>query len=133
MKGNRRRDRLIVIKALLLGQLAGALVIACLALVWGIVPAYSAMLGGFICLIPNAYFAYRTFKFQGARAAKHIIRSFYMGEAVKLGLTAGLFTLVFVGVKPLAPLGLFVGFVGVQMIGWLVPLLVDGKRTKKQG
>jgi len=123
-------DRLFVVKALLLGQLGGVLLVAGIASVFGLVSGYSALLGGLICLIPNVYFAFRAFKYRGARAARHIVRSFYLGEAVKLGLTAGLFTLVFVGVKPLAPLALFIGYLSVQLVGWLVPLCVDRAKVR---
>lgn len=120
------KDRLLVIRRLLAAQLFVCLLVALIALLFGWVASYSALLGGLICLVPNSYFAYRTFRFRGARAAKHIIRSFYQGEAVKLGLTAVMFACVFAGIKPLAPLALFVGYLAVQVAGWVAPLFGDG-------
>jgi len=123
------RDRLAVVRALLIYQLAGCVILSAAALAFGLSAAYSVLLGGLICLLPNGYFAYRTFRFQGARAAREIVRSFYAGEAGKLVLTALLFAAVFIGVKPLHALALFTGFCLVQMIGWIVPLLYNRKET----
>lgn len=121
------RDRLAVVRALLIYQFAGCVVFSAMALVYGITPAYSALLGGLICLLPNCYFAFRAFRFQGARAAKQIVRSFYAGEAGKLALTTLLFAGVFIAVKPLNALALFVGYVGVQLLNWIVPVVYKHK------
>lgn len=115
----------MVVRALLIYQFAGCVFLSAVALAFGLTPAYSVLLGGLICVVPNVYFAYRTFKFRGARAAREIVRSFYAGEAGKLALTAVLFAAVFIGVKSLNPLALFAGFCLVQMIGWLVPLFYN--------
>jgi len=113
----------LVVRRLLLYQAAGCLVVTLIGLFWGLVTAYSALLGGLVCLLPNCYFAYRAFKFQGARAARHIIRSFYAGEAGKLMLTAVLFGLVFSQVSSINALAVFLGFGAVQFIQWLVPIV----------
>ncbi len=118
-----RTDRLKIVRLLLLCQLAGTVVLSVIALSFGLTAAYSVLLGGLICLLPNCYFAYRAFKFQGARAARDIVRSFYVGEAGKLLLTAILFAVVFSSVKPINALAIFLGFGAVQMIQWLVPFM----------
>ena len=115
--------RLAIVRSLLLYQLAGCVVITVTALFFGVIAAYSVLLGGLICLVPNCYFAYRAFKFRGARAARDIVRSFYVGEAGKLMLTAILFAIVFSSVKPLNALALFLGFGAIQLVNWLVPIL----------
>jgi len=120
---HRGRDRLAVVRALLIYQLAGCVLLSAAALVFGLTPAYSVLLGGLICLVPNTWFAYRTFRFQGARAAREIVRSFYAGEAGKLALTALMFAGVFIGIKPLNALALFAGFCLIQLVGWIVPLV----------
>lgn len=117
-------------RALLIYQLIGCVLLSATALVFGLIPAYSVLLGGLICLVPNAWFAYRTFQFQGARAAQEIVRSFYAGEAGKLALTAIMFAGVFIGVKPLNALALFTGFCLIQLVGWLVPLLYSRTGTR---
>lgn len=88
------------------------------------VAAYSALLGGVVCFLPNLYFAWESFRHQGAQAAKQIVRSFYKAEAVKFGLTAVLFALVFILVRPLNPISFFLTYAVVQVVHWLAPLVI---------
>ena len=117
-------ERLRVIKLLLAWQFAGALTAGLLGGLWGTSAAIGALAGGFIVWLPNCYFAYRAFRYRGARAARLIVRSFYAGVTGKIFLTASLFGLVFVNLKPLNALAVFAGFIAVQMFNWVVPLVV---------
>ncbi|WP_296251397.1 F0F1 ATP synthase subunit I [Pseudomonas sp. UBA4194] len=96
----------------------------------GAVSGYSALCGGLIAWLPNVYFAWKAFRFTGARAAQAIVRSFYAGEAGKLILTAVLFALTFAGVKPLAPLAVFGVFVLTQLVSWFAPLLMKTRLSR---
>ena len=107
-----------------LTQFVAALCIATVASFFSTVHGYSSLLGGLICAIPNAWFAFRSFEYQGARAAQQIVKNFYRAEAIKLGLTAVLFGLTFKLVDPLEPLTLFVTFFLVQVVHWFTPLLI---------
>ena len=119
----RSNDRLRVIKHILVGQFLAMLVVGVIGfLVAGKVVGLSALLGGFIAWLPNMYFAMRAFRYRGARAAQKIVRSFYAGAFGKMILTMALFAIVFIKVKPLSALALFVGFIVVQTINWIVPL-----------
>ncbi len=91
------------------------------------VASYSALLGGLIFLLPNAYFAFKAFRYAGARAARQIISSFYQGEAGKLILCAVLFTTVFIWIQPLDVAALFLTFAIMLVINWLTPLLASGR------
>ncbi|MFQ6575331.1 F0F1 ATP synthase subunit I [Pseudomonas sp. UM16] len=91
----------------------------------GAVSGYSALCGGLIAGLPNVYFAWKAFRYTGARAAQAIVKSFYAGEAGKLILTAVLFALTFAGVKPLAPLAVFGVFLLTQLVSWFAPLLMN--------
>jgi len=112
-------QRLRVIKQLLIWQLVGAFVAGFVGFLWGSDAALGAFLGGIIVWFPNCYFAF-------------IVRSFYAGAAGKMLLTAGLFTLVFVNVKPLNAPAVFIGFAGVQIINWVVPLIFVKREANKQ-
>lgn len=112
---------------LVLTQFILTVVMSLLFLAKDVTGAYSAMLGGLIFTIPNAYFAHKAFLYSGARAAQQIVKSFYMGESVKLILTAVLFTMAFVMVKPLDVLALFLTFFVLLMSNWLVPLVFSQK------
>lgn len=116
-------QRLRIIKQLLIWQLLGAFLVGLFALLWGSVAGLGAFLGGLIAWLPNCYFAFRAFKYRGARAARMIVRSFYAGAAGKMLLTAGLFTLVFVNLRPLNAPAVFIGFATVQAFNWVVPLV----------
>lgn len=117
-------NRLHVIKRLLVGQLIAMVVVAAVFLtLQGLVAGYSAFLGGFICWLPNTYFAFRAFRFRGARAAQKIVRSFYAGAVGKMMLTMAMFAIVFIKVKPLSAVALFTGFALVQTMYWIVPIL----------
>ncbi|WP_087109725.1 F0F1 ATP synthase subunit I [Parendozoicomonas haliclonae] len=86
--------------------------------------ATSALLGGLICLVPNAYLVFRAFSHSGARAAQKIVQEFYRGEAGKFVLTCCGFALVFALVRPLDAVALFGAFVLVQAVNWFTPLLL---------
>ncbi|AHA25221.1 ATP synthase I chain family protein [Pseudomonas aeruginosa] len=83
-----------------------------------------------IAWLPNCYFAYKAFRFSGARAAREIVRSFYAGEAGKLILTAVLFALTFAGVKPLMAPALFGVYLLTLMVSWCAPLLMGKTFTR---
>lgn len=117
-------QRLRVIKQLLIWQLIGAVLAALIGLYWGRAAATGAFAGGIVVWLPNCYFAFRAFRYRGARAARLIVRSFYAGAAGKMLLTAGLFTLVFINLEPLNAPAVFLGYVFVQAVNWVVPLLV---------
>lgn len=90
------------------------------------VAGYSGLLGGLIALVPNAYFAYRVFRYSGARSARAIVREMYSGEAGKLILTAVLFVTVLMAVKPLEVAALFGGYLAVLAVGASALVIVRG-------
>jgi ATP synthase protein I len=106
----------------LLQMLVGLLVV-CLWWLKEPFSAYSAGLGLLIAVIPQLFFAKKVFAKQGARAAKQIIRAFYLGEAIKWSLTFALFAIVFVNIKPDAS-ALISTFAITQIVVPLFALLV---------
>ena len=98
-----------------------------LAIHWGAVPAALlplVLLGGAVAWLPNVFFAWQTFRHRGASQARNIVKSFYRAEAGKFGLTAALFTLVFVAVPPSNPAFFFGAYVVTQLAHWLGPWLL---------
>jgi len=113
-------------------QLTITLIIATIcAIVFNINAAISALLGGIVCIIPNAYFACKIFKYQGARAAKQIVNSFYKGEALKIILSILLFTAVFVLCR-ITPLAFFVSYILVLMTHWFAPWIIVNKLNRPE-
>ncbi len=90
----------------------------------GLTAGYSALLGGLTALLPNAFFAYKAFRFFGARSAKDIVLSIWSGAMGKWILTAVLFALLFVGIRQLDITALFVGYLLAVAIGATAPLLI---------
>lgn len=87
--------------------------------------AYSVLLGGLISALPNSYFATQAFRYQGARAADKVVKSFLRGELGKLGITLVLFALCFSLITNLNELALILGFIATQFIGVMVSGLIN--------
>lgn len=99
------------------------LIIAMLWLIGGVTEAWSALLGGTACVLPSLYFARRFFASADSMAARRILTAFYLGELVKLALSAGLVAVIILFV-PVSIAPFMVGFVGAQFGFWLGPAIV---------
>jgi ATP synthase protein I len=122
---------MIQVLPVLLWQVLVTLGLALVFLFVGTVEAYSAILGGLICVIPNAYLAGRLLLKSGAGDSRVFLRAAFTGEAIKLVLTGALFVLVFKYVKPLNVLVLFIGFITAITIQWLGLIFIGRDRTEK--
>jgi len=80
--------------------------------------SWSLFYGGFIGILPNAYFAFQAFKIAGARQAQQVVVNMYKGEAVKLIMTVLLFVLAF-KVLTVLPGWLFLGYTLALMMNWI--------------
>ena len=94
------------------------------------VASYSALMGGTICFVPNAYFVYKAFQYTGPQAMHHMMRAFYVGGSWKLILTATLFGVVFTKIDPLNIYTLFGAFALTQIVGIFVTAKVTTKKPK---
>ncbi len=88
--------------------------------------AKSAALAGLVYLVPNAYRTIRLFRYQGARAARLILKGFYQGEMVKFSLSVILFSSVF-KYCTVNPMLFFGTYIGMQMLIWFAPILIKTK------
>ena len=86
--------------------------------------ALSALLGGFICIIPNFYLAC---KLAGKRTAdaNQLQNTMYTAEVGKILITAALFAGVFVTQDWVHPVALLAGFVIAQLTHWLTPVVMS--------
>ncbi|ETO92098.1 F0F1 ATP synthase subunit I [Legionella oakridgensis] len=113
-------------------QLGVTVLIAVLAaLVSGRMAALSAMMGGMSSALPNAYFARKLFRYQGARAARQIVNNLYKGEVLKIILSIILFALVFAFFK-VVPFAFFAAYIMAQMIFWFAPLIFVNKQNRPE-
>lgn len=83
----------------------------------------SAVLGGLAYFLPNAYRSYSVFRYQGARAARLILKGFYKGEMVKFLMSVLIFAGVF-AISTVNPMIFFGTYIGMQMLVWFAPLLI---------
>jgi ATP synthase protein I len=117
---------------LLACQIAITLLLAIIfTLLLGLMAGESAVLGGLVSIVPNAYFARKIFRHQGARAARQIANSFYKGEASKIALSIIMFALVFKYFK-IIPLVFFVVYIVAQMVMWFAPLIFVNKPDRPE-
>lgn len=128
---NKQLNKLGIMRLWLI-QLGLTLFLAALcAVVFNMNTAISALLGGLVCIIPNACFASKLFRYRGARAAKQIVNSFYKGEALKFFLSIFLFTLVFILCR-ITPLAFFASYILVLMTHWFAPWIIDTKQNRPE-
>ncbi|MDM7857522.1 ATP synthase subunit I [Thiopseudomonas sp. CY1220] len=107
--------RLSMFRVLMAQAVVTALLVVVCAITLGVVAAYSVFLGSSIALLANAYFTYKAFKYFGARSVSAILQSFWAGQVGKMFMTAVLFALVFIAVKPLNVVQLFLGYILIQL------------------
>jgi len=107
-----------------LAQLAVLVPLSLILLTRDKVLAYSVLSGGLIAVIPQAWFAARTFSRRGARSAEAIARAGYTGEVGKFALSVAGFAAVFAAVRPIDGPAVFTGYLvmlAIQITGsWLL-------------
>ena len=106
------------VKKVALYQLALLLPASAALLGWDTVVAYSALLGGLIQIVPQAWFARQAFRYAGARRVQSIVSAMYWGETGKVLLSAVLFTATFLLVSPLHVGALSSSFVTMILVQW---------------
>ena len=108
-------------------QLGTLLAISALWLLAGLTAAYSALIGGLIYWLPNAWFARRAFKIQGAGAMRDVFAQIMSGEIAKLLLTAVLFAAAFIAVEPIHVAALFFTYCLMLFSHWFSSLVLEPK------
>lgn len=99
---------------LIMLQLALVVALFAVGCLFDATTAKSALAGGLICALPNAYFAWRVFKYTGARQSQHVLQSFYRGEAWAFLLTMIGFGVAFTRLEPINEYALFASFAAVK-------------------
>lgn len=93
---------------------------------FGLVTAYSALVGGMISVIANGFFALRLFSNKGSWQVGHLAAVTYRGVIGKLFLTTALFLLAVVLLRPLNAAALFAVYLWIQ----ISPVLIVGALNK---
>ena len=99
------------------------MVAGCLALLQDNITSLSALIGGFICVIPNMYLAR---KISATRTANigELTNNLYAAEFGKILITAALFAGVFATQEWIQPVALLVGYVIAQLTHWITPMVI---------
>jgi len=88
---------------ILLAQLSvSGLVAGAFALWQGSTAGISALLGGAIAVLPNAFLAARLLTPGSSADGRTLLRAAWIGELGKLAMTATLFAVVFASVRPIS-------------------------------
>jgi len=106
-------------------QLQMLTILLAFALAWAVggkSQAMSALFGGLIGFLPNAFFAVVSGRRDPRKTAGQVIRALYFGETIKLLFTALLFVIVF-QLPGIFPLPLFAAFLAVTVMFWFALLL----------
>ena len=128
--------REVAYKTLITQTLIAVVVPLLVLLLVGIDQAFCALIGGFITVISNAYFAYQAFRYSGATAMKqHGLRAFYRGEAGKFIITIVLFIAAFKFIDLLHVAKnvsyMFLSFILAQAAFWFAPILLKGQTVEE--
>lgn len=75
----------------------------------------SIALGALLNWFTQLVFAFFVFRHIGYRHRRHIVGQMYRGQMLKWLLTGIGFALIFITIKPLAPLVVFIGFIVMQV------------------
>ena len=111
------------------GQILVTVFLAAACLGWGTPEwAYSAAVGGLICVIPGAYMAAQMFRDGRDRSPVRVLWSFYLNEVVKVALTVILFALAILYLE-LNLLVMFSAYVATTTMYWFALLASDGGRS----
>jgi ATP synthase protein I len=117
----------------IVAQLAITVFIAIISLLFpGTTTAYSVLLGGLISALPNSYFALHAFKYQGARNADRVVKSFIKGELGKIVITMVLFALSFTLITDLNELALMLGFIVTHFVGVMMSGFINYSPTNNK-
>ena len=98
-------------------EMAVLLILSLLWLLESRLAGYSALIGGLIFVIPNAYFAHRAYRYQGARQMHLAVSNIFRAESIKLALTAVFFAAVFTLMEPVHVPALLFTFAVMVVMG----------------
>ncbi|MGI9228231.1 MAG: ATP synthase subunit I [Gammaproteobacteria bacterium] len=102
---------------LLIGEAILTAIVSCsLFIGFDKVMAYSAACGGLAYIVPNFLFARFAFRYSAADSPSLAVKWLYIGEAIKLLLTALLFALIITHIRPLNFVALILTFAAMLFI-----------------
>jgi len=113
------------IRQIILIQLGTTFAISVALLVVDKVYFRSALAGGLIATLANAYFAWKVFAKQQESNPEQILATYYAAEVGKIILTVMMFTGAIVLIKPLSIVTLMGVYLFNHMIPWLASFFIN--------
>lgn len=115
-------------------QLASVILLSfCAFLLNGPHVGFSVLTGGMAYVLPNLIFVWRVFRFVGAQQMTQFVVAFFVGEMMKMFLSAILFLMI-VKYLPVSLLSELIGFIGAIVSFWVVCMWHFSRQTiTKQG
>ena len=101
-------------------QLAVLLVLVVMISMTDKLMAVSALMGGLIQILPQAWFSWQAFKYAGTSNVDTVVQSMYRGELGKVVMTATLFAILFTVDKQWNYLALFTTFLVMIPLQWFL-------------
>ena len=114
----RQAARVLVLQAALTAAAA-----AIAALVWGFSAGAWALVGGAVCVVPSAMFAFKLSR-AASRSGQAFGVAFVLGELIKVVLVAALFALIYSRFGGLNAAALLFGFIAATQ-GYFLAFLVS--------
>lgn len=94
--------------------------------------AKSSLIGGSIAIGSNWYFARWAFRYAGAKAARQVAHSFYVGETGKFLLTVVLFAASFAVIRPLNTVSIFSTYLLMVLVNGVLSAWFCGTRGRQK-
>lgn len=92
---------------------------------WDLVVVKSAIAGAIVCWLASCYFAWQSFRVAGATASKQVLANMYKGMIGKFVIVIVGFIFILTSVKPISGIALFCGFILIQSMSWLAPIVLS--------
>ena len=112
-----------IIKVLILQYVLGGIYTVVTSL-WDAAAIISALTGCMAALVPKTYFSMRMLRTTDDKNATQWLGFAYRSEIGKWVIMGAIFMAAFSVDYPWDPVVLFVGFVVIQLSGWLAPLFI---------
>jgi ATP synthase protein I len=102
-------------------QLITTVVLSVMLFIYDFTVAYSALAGGLIATLANAWFAIKVFRVKSKETPETLLATFYVGEIYKFVFTGAMFVIAFVLIKPLN----VVALLGIYFLVHMTPAVVN--------
>lgn len=114
-----------ILRVLVLQYVLGGIYLAVTA-VWDAAAMFSALTGCLAALVPATYFSMRMLRTTEDKNATQFLGYAYRSEIGKWVIMGAIFVMAFSTDYPWDPVILFVGYVLIQLSGWLAPFVIKG-------